>query len=134
MATVTNSAAPTGYTYRSTTEAVTVTVSEGGTAAAEFTSSYVQSTGMLDISHYTSGLPISPRLPDGFTVTYSYSGPSSASGVAAGRHTVIPGEYTVTANVTNNAAPAGYSYGETNGPITVTVPAVGAGNAQFTST
>lgn len=133
-ATVTNSAAPTGYTYRSTTEAVTVTVPEGGTAAAEFTSSYVQSTGMLDISHYTSGLPISPRLPDGFTVTYSYSGPSSASGVAAGRHTVIPGEYTVTANVTNNAAPAGYSYGETNGPITVTVPAVGTGNAQFTST
>ena len=132
-ATVTDSAAPYGYTC-STTGPITVTVPEGGTVPVEFTTSYVQSTGTLDISHTSSGLPNTSTLPEGFTVTYSYSGPSTESNVNAGSYTVIPGEYTVTATVTNSAAPNGYSYGGTNKSVKVTVPVSGTGEAKFIST
>lgn len=92
----------------------------------------VPETGTLTISHSSSGLPGSPALPEGFAVTYSCNGEP----LFAGENTVAPGTYEVTATVTvtNGAAPNGYEYRSTNGPITVTVPAGGTGYAEFTST
>ena len=90
--------------------------------------------GTLNISHESFGLPGSPELPDGFTVTYSYAGPESASGVSAGSYSVQPGSYQVTATVTISAAPNGYTYSSTSGRVEVTVPAGGSGTAAFIST
>lgn len=87
--------------------------------------------GTLNITHAAAGLD---NLPDGFTVTYSYTGPESATNVPAGSYTVTPGEYTVTATVTNDAAPEGSAYAGTNSPITVNVPEDGSGTAAFIST
>ena len=89
--------------------------------------------GVLHISHITSGIPASPALPAGFTATYSYVGPVSASGVPAGSYSVPPGRYTVTATVTNGGAPFGYTYSFTSDPVTINVPENGVVTAEFTS-
>ena len=89
--------------------------------------------GILHIAHITSGIPASPELPAGFTATYSYVGPVSASGVPAGSYSVPPGRYTVTATVTNGGAPFGYTYSFTSDPITVNVHENGVVTTEFTS-
>ena len=132
-ATVINPAAPSGYNYTSTNGPITVNVPVEGSGVASFVSNYAQKTGTLNITHSASGLS-GTALPSGFTVTYSYSGTSSASGIAAGSYTVPAGNYTVTANVTNAAAPTGYNYQMTNGPLSVNVPEQGTGTAAFVST
>ena len=89
-------------------------------------------TGILNIVHVADGLQTS-NLPDGFEVTYTYSGPTSQSGVEAGEHTVLPGEYTVTANVVP-IDPDGYTYDSTTGTVTVTVSAGEISTVRFVST
>lgn len=89
--------------------------------------------GVLHISHITSGIPVSPELPEGFTATYSYVGPVSASDVPAGSYSLPPGRYTVTATVTNGGAPFGYTYSFTSDPVTINVPENNVVTAEFTS-
>ena len=89
--------------------------------------------GTLNISHISSGITGTTALPEGFTATYSYDGPDSASGVSAGSYQVQAGTYTVTATVTNNAAPTGYTYVFTSS-VTVEVPTNGSADAVLTST
>ena len=133
-ATVTNGAAPFGYTYSFTSDPVTVNVPENGVATAEFTSFYSQNAGKLNISHISAGLPNSPQLPAGFAVTYSCTGNGSTYQLEPGDNTLPAGTYEVTANVTNSAPPSGYSYSYTTEPITVTVYSNGTNYAEFTST
>ena len=133
-ATVTDGAAPFGYTYSFTSDPVTVNVPENGLATAEFTSFYSQNAGTLHISHISAGLPASPQLPDGFAVTYSCTGNGSTYQLEPGNNTLPAGTYVVTANVTNGAPPSGYSYANTTEPMTVTVYSNGTTNAEFTST
>ena len=98
-------------------------------------SSSPTTTGTLNISHAVSGLT---DLPSGFTATYSYAGQgeglSSGSGVGAGNYNVVPGTYQVTATVTADGAPTGYTHSLSTNPVTVNVPAGGSGTATFTST
>ena len=133
-ATVTDGAAPFGYTYSFTSDPVTVNVPENGLATAEFTSFYSQNAGTLHISHVSAGLPSSPQLPTGFAVTYSCTGNGSTYQLEPGDNTLPAGTYVVTANVTNGAAPSGYSYFGTTEPTTVTVYSNGTTNMEFTST
>ena len=133
-ATVTDGAAPFGYTYSFTSDPVTVNVPENGLATAEFTSFYSQNAGTLNISHVSAGLPSSPQLPSGFAVTYSCTGNGSTYNLQPGNNTLPAGTYVVTANVTNGAPPSGYSYSNTTEPMTVTVYSNGTTNAEFTST
>lgn len=121
---VSDPAAPTGYTHQSTTESVTVTVASEETKDAEFTSTYVQN-GIIKIVNTAQGLPDnSTVLPSGFKATYTISasnGTTTITGAEAGReYSVAPGEYTVTAHVTDSAAPSSYSY-VTTAPVNVTV-------------
>ncbi len=133
-ATVTDGAAPFGYTYSFTSDPVTVNVPENGLAKAEFTSFYSQNAGTLNISHVSAGLPGSPQLPSGFEVTYSCTGNGSTYQLEPGDNTLPAGTYVVTANVTNGAPPSGYSYSSTTEPMTVTVYSNGTTKAEFTST
>lgn len=98
-------------------------------------SSSPTTTGTLNISHDVSGLA---NLPSGFTATYSYAGQgeglSSGSGVRTGNYNVVPGTYQVTATVTADGAPTGYTHSLSTNPVTVNVPAGGSGTATFTST
>ena len=106
--------------------------SEGGSSSGDEGGTTEPTTGTLNITHVSSGLT-NTGLPEGFAVTYAYSGPDSNSGVAAGSYTVAAGTYTVTATVTNSAAPDGYTYSTTTAPITVDVPAGESASAEFTS-
>lgn len=132
-ATVTDGAAPFGYTYSFTSDPVTVNVPENGVGTAEFTSFYSQNAGTLNVSHISNGLPASPQLPSGFAVTYSCTGNGSTYELQPGDNTLPAGTYTVTANVTNGAPPSGYSYSNTTEPMTVTVYSNGTTKAEFTS-
>ena len=87
--------------------------------------------GTLNIIHDVVGLN---SLPEGFTATYTYSGPESGTVTNAGAIQLDPGEYMVTVEVTNSAAPTGYTYAGTTGSGTVTVPEDGTVTATFTST
>lgn len=87
--------------------------------------------GTLNITHVAEGLD---ALPEGFTATYSYEGPESAYGVAAGSYTVPPGDYIVKVTVTKEAPPTGYTYVGTTGQISVHVPENGSATAEFKST
>ena len=134
---VSNSAAPEGYIYEYTTDPITVRVPENGTGTATFKSIYTEEIpemGELNITHISSGLPYT-YLPDGFAVTYSYSGAGKTEeGLSAGKYEVPAGDYTVTAYVTRPVAPSGYDYVSTSGSVNVTVPANGSAQADFVST
>ena len=132
-ATVTDGAAPFGYTYSFTSDPVTVNVPENGVATAEFTSFYSQNAGTLNVSHISNGLPNSPQLPSGFAVTYSCTGNGTTFDLQPGDNTLPAGTYVVTASVTNGAPPSGYSYASTTEPMTVTVYSNGTTKAEFTS-
>ena len=109
------------------------TGSNSGSGSGSGSTTNDPTMGTLVISHTASGLNNS-ALPEGFAVTYSYSGASSVSGLAAGSYEVPAGDYTVTATVTNSVAPEGYTYLTTTESVSVKVNADESTTAAFIST
>lgn len=133
---VIRSADPEGYAYDST-DPVDVTVTANQTSDATLTSTYSKVTsGFIEINHTAAGLSTSD-LPDGFTAVYSIknaAGQYVHVNVPADKYAVAPGAYTVEIDLTDPAAPAGYSHRSTTSSVNVDVVSEGTKEADFTST
>ncbi len=130
----TNAQTPTGFSCVTSSSSVTVTVSEGESATANFTSTYTddRNYGNITIAHVASGLD-STALPSGFAATYTIAGPTTISSAVLGQpYRVLAGDYTVTANVTNSAAPSGKTYVSTS-TVDLTVSKDQSATATLTS-
>jgi len=109
---------PTNYTYNKT-ETVTVTVVQNQSTVTNVISEYqYEQGGTITIAHnavYQGGtLEGNTTLPENISVTYTIKDKNTGRivyrNVAADTYDVPVGTYTVTANVSNNDAPANYSY------------------------
>ena len=119
-ANVSDPAALNTYVYQNTTTAEHISVTSGGTANAELTSTYVyvapKSYGYITVNHESSGLTgTSPNLPQNFQVTsYRIVGPTTINNAQLGQeYQVEAGEYTVIANVNYAPVVDGYVYAGT---------------------
>ena len=119
-ANVSDSAPPDSYVYDGTTTAKNVTVTSGGSANAQLTSSYVyvapKTYGYITVSHESAGLTgTSPALPQNFQVaSYRIVGPTTINNAQLGQeYEVEAGEYTVIANINYAPVVDGYVYAGT---------------------
>ena len=132
---------PVNYTYDKT-DPVIVTVQADQSVVAKVTSKYnYEQGGKITIVHnaaYEGGEHTGTTLPDGINVTYTIKDESTNRivhrNVAAGTYDVPAGTYTVTANVSDPAAPETYVYQDTTAAEHVTVTSGGTANAELIST
>ena len=133
---------PTNYTYDKT-ETVTVTVVQNQSTVANVISEYkYEQGGTITIAHnavYQGGtLEGTTTLPENISVTYTIKDKATGRivyrNVPADTYDVPAGTYTVTANVSNNDAPANYSYQGTSTAEEVEVTSGGSATATLTST
>ena len=132
---------PVNYTY-SKTDPVMVTVPENQSAIATVTSEYnYEQGGKIAIFHnasYEGGEQTGTNLPEGISVTYTIKDEATNRivhrNVPAGEYDVPAGTYTVTANVSDPAAPETYVYQDTTIAENVSVASGGTASAELSST
>ena len=132
---------PANYTYNKT-DSVTVVVTENQSTVAHVTSEYnYEQGGKITIAHnatYEGGELTGTDLPEGISVTYTIKDANTNRivhrNVPAGEYDVPAGTYTVTANVSDPAAPTNYVYQDTTSDNDITVASGGSATAELTST
>lgn len=136
-------AAPAGYAWGTTPAAVTVTIPTGASATASATNQLNPITGSLVISKTVAGGPAGgvsgsfvfavsctsggaqPNVP--VVLANATSGSATVAGIPA------DAQCTVTEQTPLPSAPAGYAWGTTPAPVTVTIPAGGSTTASATN-
>ena len=135
--------APAGYAWGTTPAAVTVTIPTGASATASATNQLKPITGSLVISKTVAGGPaggVSGSFVFAVSCTSGGAQPNvpvvlanASSGSAAVAGIPADAQCTVTEQAPLPAAPAGYAWGATPAPVTVTIPAGGTATASATN-